>query len=442
MASPHPGPFADSNPRMTTGSAHGTERSETPGRLGASTAELSVLIVNYNTWRECAQAVATLRQFGPTRPDGSPMPFECLVVDNHSPQRDPAQIAAVEHELRLLADQQGDPLAGRLIQHHENGGYSKGMNLAAAQARGRWFLVSNPDVLFGPGLIPALQRHLEQDPRAGCVVPKGFWDAEFAGHLPPNTLPTLRELFVTTLGQFVPWVGHAYGKRLAKRWVRVWTAEQPLPLPMMSGCMFLVERAFFEAVGRFDERYPLYYEDTDLSVTMRKHGRTVTQVPDARLVHFVNRSGMSDLEAAWQRHLVSRRLYFAKWYGWLGPLALRAVDWLLHKSALRGWKRFRYPTPLIDLGSSDAPPRLEFGRHCDRYVVLMSLDPNLYLAAGMLGSGDHWTPSASTFQHLVHAVFYFAAYDLSGGRFERLGTWRYHCQSHLGTSVAPKAGSP
>jgi GT2 family glycosyltransferase len=45
----------------------------------------------------------------------------------------------------------------------------------------------------------------------------------------------------------------------------VWTSRAPLALPMMSGAMFLIERAFFERIGRFDERYPLYYEDADLS---------------------------------------------------------------------------------------------------------------------------------------------------------------------------------
>ena len=43
------------------------------------------------------------------------------------------------------------------------------------------------------------------------------------------------------------------------------------------------------------------------------------------------------------------------------------------------------------------------------------------------------------FALFVNAVFYFAVYDLSGGRFERLGTWRYHCLSHLGQPVPPPA---
>jgi N-acetylglucosaminyl-diphospho-decaprenol L-rhamnosyltransferase len=423
---------------MTTGPAlaPADDAAATPAR-----AELSVLIVNYNSWRECAHAVATLRCNGPTRPDGTPMPFECVVVDNRSPRREPAAIAAVERELALLAEQQRDPRAGRLVMHHENGGYSKGMNVALGHARGRWILVSNPDVLFLPGLVPALQRHLERDPRAGCAVPKGFWDPERAGRLPPNTLPTLTEVFWTTLGAFVPRVSHWYAKRLARGWLRVWTAERPLALPMMSGCMFLIERSFFERIGRFDERYPLYYEDTDLSVAIRKAGRTVTQVPDAHLVHFVNRSGMSDLETMWQRHRTSRRLYYRKWYGALGSAVVKAADALLAAKWAQRFRRFRHATPLVDLGDTDQPPVLDLGRDCERYLVLMSLDARFYLAAGMLGSGRTWTPSPVGFAYFVSATFWFTAYDLSGGRFERLGTWRYHCLSHLGQSVRAGAAS-
>ncbi|HZN39645.1 MAG TPA: glycosyltransferase family 2 protein [Planctomycetota bacterium] len=398
-------------------------------------AELSVLIVNYNSWRECATAIATLREHGPKQRDGSPMPFECIVVDNLSPQRDGAQIAAVEHELALLCEQQRDPLAGRLVMHTENGGYAKGMNVAFRHSRGRWILVSNPDVLFLPGLIERLQRHLERDATAGCVVPKGFWDPERSGRLPPNTLPTLGDILFTTLGEFSRFVSHWHAKRLARRWLAVWTAEQPIALPMMSGCMFLIERSFFVSLGLFDERFPLYYEDTDLSVKIRRAGRNVVQVPDALLVHFVNRSGMTDQVSMWKRHDTSRRLYYEKWYGRLGTLALRASRWLLSRKSLQRFRRLRFATPLVDLGESARPPVLELGRQCERFLVLLSLDARFYLAAGQIGSGARWTPSPAAFDLFVTATYYFAAYDLTRGRFQRIGTWRYCCLSHLGTPV-------
>jgi GT2 family glycosyltransferase len=400
-------------------------------------AELSVLIVNYNTWRECAQAIASLRANGPTRPDGSPMPFECIVVDNLSPRRDPAEMAAVEQELAALAAVQRDPAAGRLIHHNENGGYSKGMNLAFQHARGRWILVSNPDLLFGDGLISRLLRQLENDPKAGIAVPKGFWDGEFAGHLPPNTLPTLADAWWTTIGEFVPAVARWYSRRLVRSWLSVWAAARPRALPMMSGCLFLIERSFFEQIGRFDERYPLYFEDADLSVSIRRAGRTIAQVPDAQLVHFVNRSGMSDLETMWARHHKSRAAFYHKWYGWRGDLTLRWTGKLMQSQRLKRWRRFAPVAPYTDLGDSPLAPLVKLPRRCERFLVLMSLDPRFYLAAGTFGSGDHWTLSPAAFALFVHATYYFAVFDVSDGRFERLGTWRYRCLSHLGYAIAP-----
>jgi GT2 family glycosyltransferase len=394
--------------------------------------ELSVLIVNYNTWRECVDAVRTLRAHGPTRPDGSPMPFECIIVDNCSPRRDAEQQRLLEQELVALGEEQGDPMAGRLILHGENGGYSKGMNLAFAHSRGRWILVSNPDLVFTPGLIGKLQRHLERDPKAGIVVPKGFWDVGFTGRLPPNTLPTLWDLFVTTLAAFSPRLSRWHARRLARSWLRVWQAREPLALPMMSGCLFLVERGFFTAIGLFDERYPLYYEDADLSVKIRKAGRTVTQVPDAELAHFVNRSGLSDPQTMWQRHDQSRVLYYDKWYGWLGRSALRWSARLLGSRFGRRWARQAPHGPIEDLGESSLRPVITLPRRCERFLLLMSLDPRFFLSGGMLLGGDRWTPTDEMWQNFHYATFYYKVYDLSGGRFEELGQWRFRSLSHLG----------
>ena len=395
-------------------------------------AELSVLIVNYNSWKECAQAIASLRSHGPTRPDGSPMPFECVVVDNASPQQPPRQIERVERELQLLCEEQGDERAGVLVRHHENGGYSKGMNLALRQSRGRQILISNPDVIFLEGLIPRLQRALEDDPFMGIAVPKGFWDRDHHGHLPPNTLPTLADAWGEALASYSAAWTRCRARRMLTRWMQVWEADRPIALPMMSGCMFLVDRGYFESIGAWDERYPLYYEDADLSVTIRRSGRTITQVPDARLIHFVNRSGMSDLETMWSRNRVSKELYYAKWYGLRGRLTMAACRWLVSNKLLARLRRVPPAPPYVDLGASADKPVLRLPRSCERFVVLISLDMRFFLAAGIYGSGDRWTPSDAAFESFVVAEFFFQVYDLTNGAPEHLGTWRYQCQSHLG----------
>ena len=84
---------------------------------------------------------------------------------------------------------------------------------------------------------------------------------------------------------------------------------------------------------------------------------------------------------------------------------------------------------------------LELGRQCERFLVLLSLDARFYLAAGLIGSGARWTPSPAAFDLFVSATYYFAAYDLTGGRFQRIGTWRYTCLSHFGVPVPGTAVS-
>ncbi len=403
--------------------------------------ELSVLIVNYNSWRECVQAIATLREFGPTRADGSAIPFEVIVVDNLSPKQQPRLIKAVERELELLCEQQGDDQAGVLIMHTENGGYSKGMNLAMSHSRGKQILVSNPDVLFNDGLVSKLLQHLESDPKIGIVVPKGFWDTGHSGHLPPNTLPSIGDAWGEVFGSYSSLIRRWRVNRLVKQWQNVWQADKPIALPMMSGCLFLVDRDYFESIGKFDERYPLYYEDADLSVKILNSGRTITQVPDAHLVHFVNRSGMSDMETMWARHAKSREKYFRKWHPILGKLTLSLTGWLLKSKLLACFRPVHSRNPYTDLGQSSKPPVLKLPRNCERFLVLMSLDLRFFLAAGTYGSGDHWTPSDKAFEVFVNANFFFCVFDISNDKHEFLGTWHYHCMSHLGVPVPmPEAG--
>lgn len=397
--------------------------------------ELSVLIVNYNSWHECVQAIATLREHGPTRPDGTPMPYEVIVVDNLSPKQPPKGIAAVERELAEVRRQQNDDKAGVLIMHTENSGYSKGMNLAMSHSRGKWIVVSNPDVLFSDGLLSRLLRRAESDPKLGIAVPKGFWDVDRSGHLPPNTLPTIGDAWAEVIGVYSSRFRHWRVKRLVKQWQKVWNATEPMALPMMSGCLFLVDRDYFESIGKFDERYPLYFEDADLSVKIIKSGRTITQVPDAQLVHFVNRSGMSDLETMWARHATSRTKYYQKWYGWLGKLTLSMTGWMLNNKLLAGMRKIHPREPYHDLGQTSEPPVLKLPRKCERYLVLMSLDLRFFLAAGIYGSGDSWTPSENAFQAFVNANFFFCVFDVSNDKPEFLGTWRYYCMSHLGVKV-------
>lgn len=403
--------------------------------------EMSVLIVNYNTWHDCAKAVLSLRQNPPRRADGSAMPFEVIVVDNKSPRRSEEEIGLVREALAAVAADHGDPLCGQLILHDENAGYSKGVNLCYRKSRGRWILVSNPDLLFPRDCISNLLRYMESHPECGCAVPKGFWDEEFKGKLPPNTLPTMLDLLVGSVAEFCRPLRRAYGRRLVRQWLRVWQADEPVALRMMSGCLFLVDRDYFASIGLMDERYPLYYEDADLSRMIARSGKQLVQVPNANLVHFVNRSGQTDFTTMMTRHDISRDLYFHKWYGRFGRWVHARINKLLRSPW--GQKRIRIPpdSPFVDLGASEKPPMLRF-RACEKYLLLVSLDARFHLSGGLIGSGDHWTPSEGVFANFSPTLYWCRVYDVSGNKLEELGTWRYECRRGLPPAPSAPARTP
>jgi cellulose synthase/poly-beta-1,6-N-acetylglucosamine synthase-like glycosyltransferase len=205
----------------------------------------------------------------------------------------------------------------------------------------------------------------------------------------------------------------------------VWTSTTPVELPMLSGCCFLMRRSVLDEVGFFDPRFPLYFEDADLFRRITAAGRKLVHLPDAKLVHYYNRSGVTAQEEALRRFWISRRRYFEKWYGLRGKL-LYPLSRLLAKSGYRKHRAVAPMEPITDLGELTAAPTLVLPRTCERFVVELAQDPSFLHAGGILGSGDRWTPSPAFWNtRIAESTFFFRVIDLTGERFEHLGTWSF-----------------
>lgn len=395
--------------------------------------DLSLLIVNYNTWRLCVDALRSFRAHPPRRADGSELDWEVIVVDNASPQPD----AGAAEEIRALI---GD--RGKLILHDENGGYSTGMNLAYRHSRGRILLVSNPDVLFTPDCATRQAAAVTADLSIGAAAPRGYLDEGLEGHLPPNILPTIGDLWRSTLAALGPRFVRSYSRRRTADALRTWQADRDVELEMLSGCCFTMRRDFVEEIGFFDERFPLYYEDTDLSMRIRRARRRIVQIENAHLVHLYDRSAQTSKDEAMRRYWISRRAYYRKWYGWLG---MRFYDLCLAitRSGFGQRQAQRPPQPqMVDLGRSTEPPVIPLPGGSDgRFLVEMSLDPRFYLAAGAFGQGDRWSPGPALFAAFGPTTYYFRILDLSGDRPREVGVYSY-TREYPAPTQPPEAPAP
>jgi len=81
-------------------------------------------------------------------------------------------------------------------------------------------------------------------------------------------------------------------------------------------------------------------------------------------------------------------------------------------------------------------------RSTDRYLLLVSIDSRFHLSGGLLGSGDHWTPSAGVYSNFAPTVYWCRVFDIAGGKLEELGTWRYHCMRNQSPAPQPAAPVP
>jgi GT2 family glycosyltransferase len=153
--------------------------------------------------------------------------------------------------------------------------------------------VLNPDVRLAHDPFPPLAQRLSH-PNAAVVAPL-IRSAEGGVEASARPFPTPFEIVRKAIfGPKPPYYG---------------SGETDLSPDWVGGMFMLVRRDAFEAVGGFDERYHLYYEDADLCARIRLSGREVVLCRSVEVVHDARReSHRSARYFAW--HLVSMLRFF------------------------------------------------------------------------------------------------------------------------------------
>jgi hypothetical protein len=128
---------------------------------------------------------------------------------------------------------------------------------------------------------------------------------------------------------------------------RFWEATEPFFEPFLSGGGLLIRRNWIEPVGAqlFDERFFLYFEDTDLCVRALKNGVRPLCVPRAYAIHYYDQSpSPSGTKADFMAQ--AQRLFMGKYYQQDVRLSFPEVQ------------TYR-PSMMIDLGDVQSVPRFE-----------------------------------------------------------------------------------
>ncbi len=164
----------------------------------------------------------------------------------------------------------------------ENLGFGAGHNSVLSDLESDIHLILNPDVEIGEDALARGLARLRDEQNLVLLSPRvcaSDGRQEYLCKRYPSVL-------VLLLRAFAPgFIQNWFRQRLAHyQMIDVCGADHTVEVPLASGCFMLVPTPALQAVGGFDERYFLYFEDFDLSIRLRREGRLLFD-PAMQIVH-------------------------------------------------------------------------------------------------------------------------------------------------------------
>ncbi len=235
---------------------------------------VSVVIVNYNSGSYAKICIESLLK-------QQDVQLEIIIVDNSSK----------DDSIAILSNAFKSSIT--LIKSEENLGFARANNLGAAQAKGEFLLLLNPDTEISDShdianLIGFICKH----PQYGMVGPAIFEPRKSKQVMPRLSYPASKKLkFTDNL------------KRL------------PGNIAWLLGACLLFKRSVYQLIAGFDSDYFLYGEDADIGLKIRRAGFEIGYCDTVKIMHI---SGASEIGAdsldKWLRKKRGVFLFFCKNY--------------------------------------------------------------------------------------------------------------------------------
>jgi hypothetical protein len=260
--------------------------------------DLSIIIVSYNVKDYLLGCLRSIYREPPVAT------FEVIVVDNVSADGTVEAVRGAFPQVKLLASQ-------------KNLGFARGNNLGLRESSGDLVLFLNPDTEVGPGALAGLVRLAEGHPEV----------AAFTCRLlnPDGTLqhscfhfPSLAMAFYGFF-PFVSMDSVANGRYPAEQFALPFQPEHIL------GACLMFRRQALVALGGWDERYFMYFEETDLCFRLRRAGMVALYTPEVSVIHYGGRSTVAAPEKMSVAFYRSQGCFYRQHYSSFVLVALKVI---------------------------------------------------------------------------------------------------------------------
>ncbi len=220
--------------------------------------------------------------------------FKLTVVDNLSTDGTPEYIGKTYPEVQV-------------IETKTNKGFGSGHNVVLSELDSVYHCVINPDISINEDVIAKMTAYMQEHPEIGLLSPK-------------ICFPDGR---MQILGKRNPKIKYLVASRMRNeedphKFLREYAMldedlSKPCEIENATGCFMMFRTDLFKKIGGFDERYFMYFEDCDITRTVRKFAKAVFY-PEATVYHVWGRESKKNFKLMLVQ-IASMFKYFAKWLG-------------------------------------------------------------------------------------------------------------------------------
>ena len=262
-----------------------------------------VIYINFNSTGCLIKSIESL-----FKENQANLKLNVIVVDNFSGD-DPRKLKALFPEIALILNK-------------KNRGFGAAINQVLTYCRSNYIILLNPDSLVSNGFLENSLTFMEKNSGIGMMGPMIVnEDGSIQGSA--RAFPTpLTALF----GRNSPLTKIFPNNAITRSNVlNLQNPTMPKEVDWVSGACMVIRRKAMHAVNGFDERFFLYWEDTDLCQRIRTAGWKVIYNPEPIITHLVGKSSKTrPIFASYQFHKSSHLLFdkYAKWpFNLFTPLA-------------------------------------------------------------------------------------------------------------------------
>lgn len=234
---------------------------------------VSIIIINYNTFRMTSDCIRSIYQHT------NAIPFEIILVDNASTEKNPKDFLQEFPELIL-------------IESKTNSGFAGGNNLGIAASKGEFILLLNSDTLLTEDSISKTVSYLKDHPQVGVVgcrqiFPDG--QVQFSARRFRTISWELLDLF-----RFIIY-SMSYQQRSRLMLGQFFHHDESLEADWVNGAYFLLPKSVIQQLpgGILDGRFFMYGEDVLWCEQIKKLGYKIIFLANTTIIHIS--SGSTDL---------------------------------------------------------------------------------------------------------------------------------------------------